>query len=238
MNFGLLGFPLGHSFSEKYFTEKFSSDKRFSGWTYKNFQSENIETFLNQYGRKLDGFNVTIPYKTQIIPYLDNISDEAREIGAVNCVKNSGGNLIGYNTDAMGFKSSLLPFLNDACIEYALILGSGGASKAIRYVLKQLNINYDIVSRSGEINYGNIDLKLKKCRLIVNTTPLGMYPAISDKPDINYNMINNEYYLYDLVYNPEKTAFLKEGEIHGCHIKSGTEMLYLQADKSLQIWIS
>lgn len=237
MKLGLIGYPLLHSFSAKYFAEKFSHTE-FQGWTYRNFERENLDSFFKDEVPLLDGFNVTIPYKRMVLPYLDALSSEAEEIGAVNCVKNSKGKLIGYNTDAMGFRVSLEEFLNGFKPSYALILGSGGASKAISYVLRKMEISYDIVSRSGELNYCNLDSSIEKAELIVNTTPLGTYPKIDDKPDINYSLLDSRCHLYDLVYNPETTSFMKEGIQMGCKVTSGLRMLHLQADKSLEIWIS
>lgn len=237
MHFGLLGFPLGHSFSAKYFAEKFSSDEKYSGWDYKNFEREDVKSFFENEAPKLDGFNVTIPHKRNVIPFLSRLSDEARKVGAVNCVKNTPNGFTGYNTDVFGFEESLLSFLKETP-EYALILGSGGASLAVRYVLEKNGIRYDIVSRTGEVNYSNVSERIREAGLIVNTTPLGMYPKIEGKPDLDYSLLRKNQYLYDVVYNPLKTSFLKEGEKMGCKIKSGIEMLELQAKKSLDIWTS
>ncbi len=245
MHFGLLGFPLGHSFSVKFFKEKFSGEKIFEGWTYDNFEREDVGLFFKKEASTLDGFNVTIPHKRNVLPFLDSISDEAKKIGAVNCIKNQDGRFIGFNTDAFGFEQSLKSFLKEgncsagkSIPDYALILGSGGASRAVRYVLHKMGIEYDIVSRSGDINYENLDERLKRAGLVVNTTPLGTFPKTEGKPDLNYDLLTEEKFLYDLVYNPPLTSFLKEGEKRGCKIKSGTDMLHLQAEKSLEIWTS
>jgi len=237
MQFGLLGHPLLHSFSAGYFAEKFSKPE-YSGWSYRNFQREDLEKFFRDEAPALDGFNVTIPHKRAVLPYLDSVSPEAGVIGAVNCIKNSNGKFIGYNTDALGFMVSLERFLNGFVPHYALVLGSGGASKAVSYVLGKMGIEYAVVSRSGELNYGNVSEKLQEAELIVNTTPLGMFPLTEGKPAIDYRLLNPACHIYDLVYNPEITSFMKEGMTMGCKVKSGLEMLHLQADKSLEIWTS
>lgn len=237
MNFGLLGYPLGHSFSAKYFAEKFSASQ-YRGWTYRNFERSDLDAFFRDEAPLLDGFNVTIPYKRDVMPYLRDISPEAAAIGAVNCVKNTAGELVGYNTDAMGFGISLEQFLDGYIPSYALVLGSGGASKAVGYVLGRMGITFEIVSRSGELNYRNVNSRLKEARLIVNTTPLGTFPNVLGKPDLNYRLLSPDCRLYDLVYNPATTAFMEEGMKAGCKVTSGLRMLHLQADKSLEIWTS
>ncbi len=242
---GLIGYPLTHSFSEKYFSDKFR-DEQISGYRYQTFPIETIEKLpevLNH--ADLIGLNVTIPYKEQVIPFLDEADDIARQIGAVNTIKithRSGKmHLAGFNTDAYGFSKSLYPHLLPGH-KHALILGSGGASKAIQFVLKDLGIEYKIVSRqdSGNtIGYKDLCLPLaRKYLIIINTTPLGTYPDVNTFPDIPYDLLTENHLLYDLVYNPAKTKFLKLGQQKGAQIVNGYEMLKLQAEKSWEIWTS
>ena len=245
--YGLIGFPLGHSFSKGYFDKKFRREGNKNS-IYTNFSLENIEQFpdLIKSNPGLAGLNVTIPYKESVIPYLNEIDMEAAEIGAVNTikfVKDSGKvKLIGYNTDIVGFNKSLLNFWNNSGGN-AMVLGSGGASKAVLYVLNALGMKVVVVSRSksgkGFINYNDIapDL-IKDNKLIINTTPLGMYPHTENAPDIPYEYITNDHYLFDLIYNPDETKFLKMGKMQGAHILNGLNMLVEQAEKSWEIWNS
>jgi shikimate dehydrogenase len=241
---GLIGHPLTHSFSEKYFSDKFR-DEKIAGYSYKNFPIDSIEKFpevLNQ--PDLVGLNVTIPFKEQVIPFLDEVDETAQQIGAVNTikitVKDGTKYLSGYNTDAYGFRQSLLPHLNPDH-RYALILGTGGASKAIQFVLKELDIEYEIVSRQvSENTIGYNDLcqpVIRKYLVIINTTPLGTYPDVGTFPDIPYDLLTENHLLYDLVYNPAKTKFLKLGKQKGAQVVNGYEMLKLQAEKSWEIFI-
>ena len=238
--FGLIGKKLTHSFSKGYFANKFKKAKL--GYEYLNFELEDISKFpqLLEGDHKISGFNVTIPYKEEIIPYLDEVSKKAREIGAVNTIAIRDGKLIGYNTDVYGFENSLAKTMSWKELNHALILGTGGASKAIQYVLGDLGITYDLISRNKSdqtLSYDDLDRQLlKRTQLIVNTTPLGMYPYIDDAPNIPYQFLSPEHLLYDLIYNPEKTLFLKMGEEKGAMIKNGFDMLVLQADRSWQIW--
>ena len=238
-NFGIIGFPLLHTFSPSYFTDKFAKENIEA--VYRAYALENIDSFY-KLTKKIPfaGINVTIPYKERIIPYLDELDPVAAEIGAVNTIKFANGKTIGYNTDAFGFEVSLMELIDHPVnIHGALVLGSGGASLAVCYTLKKLQIPYRIVSRTSKANlrYENIDQSiLKTVNLVVNTTPLGMYPNINGKPDIPYQGLNENYFLYDLVYNPEKTIFLSEGFNRGCKIKNGLDMLFLQAERSWQIW--
>jgi shikimate dehydrogenase len=242
--FGLIGYPLGHSFSGKYFTEKFQAE-HISDCVYENYPLKNISDLKNILSNdpSLEGLNVTIPHKSDVLGYLDHLSDEAKEIGAVNVIKvrrNSGKILLsGFNSDVYGFTESLLPFLDDIRGE-ALVLGAGGSSKAVCYALKKIGMKTTIVSRKhkpGMIAYSDLDEGImKNTRLIVNTTPLGMYPDIAGKPELDYDLLNNKHILYDLVYNPELTSFLSEGKERGCVVISGIKMLYLQAEKSWEIW--
>ncbi|MBQ5899091.1 MAG: shikimate dehydrogenase, partial [Alistipes sp.] len=189
----------------------------------------------------LVGFNVTIPYKQQIIPYLTSLSDEARNIGAVNCVKLlSDASRIGYNTDVDGVRVSLDKLLGADEIESALVLGTGGASQAVQYVLAERGISFSIVSRDatkGNIVYDDLTPEIIAVnRLIINTTPVGMYPHKDQAPDIPYKELTSNHYLFDLVYNPERTLFLERGAVRGAHTLSGLDMLYAQAESAWKIW--
>lgn len=233
--FGLIGYPIKHSFSPGYFKDKFKIEK-IADARYDLYPLEQIELFEELKG--LQGLNVTIPYKEAVIPFLDELSLEAKEIGAVNTIKFSDGRKVGFNTDSYGFKYSLQPLIEGKKVAHALVLGTGGAAKAVWYVLEKLKIPFYKVSRSsGDILYQDIDESLlKKNLLIVNTTPLGMAPNIQQCPDLPYKAIGPDHILYDLVYNPEKTLFLIKGAAQGATIKNGLEMLQLQADKAWQIW--
>jgi len=235
---GLIGYPLSHSFSPAYFSDKFEQ----LGITDSEYQAYPLLAidFLHSevLSKGVTGFNITIPYKEQIIPYLDALSEEASAVGAVNTVKIENGRLVGYNTDVFGFASSLNDQLNGEKIEKALVLGSGGASKAVQYVLRSMNITYQVVSRKPpNLTYQELTPEIMSDhKLIINTTPLGMYPNVDKCPDIGYDQLTDQHFLYDLVYNPQKTLFLKRGEQKGSSIKNGHDMLALQADKSWQIW--
>ncbi|MBL6872806.1 MAG: shikimate dehydrogenase [Flavobacteriales bacterium] len=234
--FGLIGYPLKHSFSKNYFEKKFK-EENISHFQYINFESEKLEKlFENELLSELSGFNVTIPFKESIIPFLDDIDESAKEINAVNCVKRVNDKLIGHNTDYIGFKKSIKPLLNNTH-KKALILGSGGASKAIIYALKELKIEYKVISRKSEFNYHSIDKKtINNHQIIINCTPLGTYPDIHSFPPIPYEYLSENHLLYDLVYNPEETEFLKKGKYYNCQTKNGLEMLQIQAEKSYIIW--
>ncbi|NOZ48357.1 MAG: shikimate dehydrogenase [Chlorobi bacterium] len=240
--FGLLGHPLTHSFSEKYFNNFFSLNKM--PFIYKNFDLINLNKLMEIIENKsVFGLNITIPYKEKIIDYLNKTDIHVDNIGAVNTVLiNRTGNSftsIGYNTDYYAFQLSLSKLINPA-IKYALVLGSGGASKAVVYALNNLNIKSLIVSRNpsqGQIHYSELSKQIiKQYLLIVNTTPLGMYPDINNFPDIPYKYLTKEHTLYDLIYNPEETLFLKHGKSRKTKIKNGLEMLQLQAQLSWKIW--
>lgn len=242
--FGLIGFPLSHSFSKKYFTEKFKKEKILDS-NYELFPIENIGSLpeLLSEHPTLCGLNVTIPYKVSVLPFLDEVDAAAKEIGAVNCVviKNDGDKkvLIGHNTDAFGFEGSLKPFLNPSH-KKALIFGDGGAAKAVKYVLKKLHIEYVTVTRSKQadsILYEDVtDNLVHDHTLLINTTPLGMSPNIESAPAINYNLIGAGHLAYDLVYNPLETTFLKRAVLRGAVTKNGLEMLHMQADHAWTIW--
>lgn len=242
--FGLIGFPLTHSFSKRYFTEKFETESIDS--TYDNFEIDNIAKFpeIIKNNPELIGLNVTIPYKEQVIPFLDDLNGSAKEIGAVNTVKiirtGSEVYLKGFNTDTYGFENSLKPLLKPHH-KKALILGTGGASKALKYVLDELGIEHISASieelKENEINYEDIDEKMIKERLlIINATPLGTYPKVETYPNIPYLYVSDKHLLFDLVYNPKITAFLRKGLNMGAATKNGHEMLLLQAKKSYEIW--
>jgi shikimate dehydrogenase len=242
--YGLIGFPLTHSFSKRYFTERFQKENINS--TYENFEIDNISKFpgIIKNNTELAGLNVTIPYKEQIIPFLDELNESAKEIGAVNTVKiirnQSSLILKGYNTDTYGFETSLTPLLKPHH-KKALILGTGGASKALKYVLKKLGIEFISASieelKENEIRYEEINGQMLEERLlIINATPLGTYPNIETYPNIPYEFISDKHLLFDLVYNPEVTRFLSKGQEKGASIKNGYEMLLLQAIRSYDIW--
>ena len=235
--YGLIGKNIDYSFSVKYFGQKFNDEKIIDS-EYVNFDLREIEDFNNLEILKINGLNVTIPYKEKIITYLDQVDKAARIIGAVNTIAKKDNKLIGYNTDYIGFIES---FKNNLNFKNALILGTGGASKAIQYALNIKNINFDIGSRKNNKKYISYDLineKIKDYDLIINTTPLGTFPDVSKKPKINYNLINENHFCYDLIYNPEKTSFLKECEKKGARIMNGLEMLKSQAEESWIIWNS
>lgn len=238
--FGLIGYPLSHSFSKGYFTEKFAKEN-IVDCRYDIFPLEKIEDFteLCNTNNKLAGLNVTIPYKEKIIPFLDELDETAANIGAVNTIKFSNHKKIGFNSDAYGFEMSLKPLLKSHHTS-ALILGTGGASKAVEYVLKKLGIDYQNVSRNKSekaIAYEEVnDSIIQQSTLIINCSPIGMYPNIDSAPNIPYQFLTDNHILYDLIYNPEETQFLKEGKQRGAQTKNGLEMLYLQAERSWEIW--
>lgn len=242
--FGLIGYPLGHSFSKKYFTDKFHNE-HIIDCLYENYPLTDIsqveDLLLNE--PELTGLNVTIPYKTDIIKYLSHVSPEADEIGAVNVVKikkaGEKRELYGFNSDITGIRDSLNPYLNKD-LKYALVLGTGGSSKAVCFVLRKFGLKVIPVSRNrnaGTITYSEIDSDLlSESGLIINTTPLGMYPNIDTFPDIDYRLLGKKHILFDLVYNPEITTFLRRGSEQGCSVISGLKMLQSQAERSWEIW--
>lgn len=243
--FGLIGYPLSHSFSKKFFGEKFKREE-IAGCHYELFPLEQITDLpklLKEYPN-LIGLNVTIPYKEQVIPYLDSLDEGAAAVGAVNTIKIKDGELRGYNTDVYGFKQSLLNAFSISNVhpEAALVLGTGGAAKAVAFVLEELNLPFRYVSRKdkdGAISYEQLDAKIMTTHtLIINTTPLGMAPNIGTFPDIPYHYMNDAHLAYDLVYNPEETAFLAKAKERGAGICGGLEMLHLQAIKAWSIWNS
>lgn len=234
--FGLIGNPLAHSFSEKFFTDKFKRQS-IKDCSYKLFPLQRIDQLPALLEREhLQGFNVTIPYKESVLSYLSELSNEAKQIGAVNCVRIENEKLIGHNTDVFGFEVSLSQWLNKP-IKQALILGNGGSAKAVKFVLKRLEIPFEIVSRSGALNYTNLHTSLvHDSHLIINTTPLGMTPQTEAFPNIAYEAIGSQHFVFDLIYNPSETPFLRKCKLAGASIKNGAEMLKLQAEKSWEIW--
>ena len=255
--YGLIGYPLGHSFSQEYFTKKFKQEGLQTQCHYDSFPIPNLSDFpeLLKINPDLCGLNVTIPHKIGVIYFMDHLDAVAKEIDAVNCIKitqkqpidafftgevsSSKVYLEGYNTDAFGFEHSLKPLLKKHH-QKALILGNGGASRAIAYVLDQLGIDYHFVSRQGKgrnYNYQQLNREiLLEHLLIINTTPLGTFPVVDEFPDIPYQHLTTKHLLYDLVYNPEESMFLKQGKNKGATIKNGLEMLVLQAEKAWEIW--
>lgn len=239
-NFGLIGKNISYSFSRGYFSNKFKK-LHMPDHSYENFDLDDISEFKALLTRKpeLVGANVTIPYKETIIPYLTALDATAEAIGAVNTIKIKEHSLIGYNTDAYGFQKSIEPFIKKHH-KKALILGTGGASKAIAFVLKELSIDFVFVSRTGKNNgytYGQLDQKIMADHtLIINCSPVGTFPNIADKPEIPYEHINGQHLLFDLIYNPEITAFLGHGARQGATTLNGLGMLELQAEKAWEIW--
>ena len=234
--YGLIGRNIDYSFSKKYFTQKFKNDK-IDNCEYLNFDINQISDFKKMNLSNINGLNVTIPYKEKIVEYLDEIDESVKNIGAVNTIKILKNKLIGYNTDYLGFINSFNELLD---YKNALILGSGGASKAIQYALKSKKIKFNVVSRKGDINhidYSQIE-NLAKYDLIVNCTPLGTFPNINDKPNLNYDQLNDKHLCYDLIYNPSETLFLNESKKRGARILNGLQMLKLQAEESWKIWNS
>ncbi|MCL7753005.1 shikimate dehydrogenase [Polaribacter sp. Z022] len=241
--FGLLGKNIEYSFSRGYFTEKFEK-LDLENHKYVNFDLQNIEEFpsvIEEGGTFLGGINVTIPYKEDVMQYLDKLDKTAKEIGAVNTIKfTKKGNLKGYNSDVVGFEKSIFPFIKKHH-KRALILGTGGASKAIAYALKKNNIKFKFVSRNPngkkEISYQDLTKDvIKKYHIIINSTPVGTSPNVEKSPDIPYQFLTDKHLLYDLIYNPEITTFLSKGKEQGATIKNGYEMLQLQAEESWRIW--
>jgi len=238
--FGLIGYPLSHSFSKKFFTEKFEKEG-ITGCRYELFPLKTIEGLrpLLENNPELEGLNVTIPYKKQLLPYLDE-SRIPEGLSACNCINIINGKLVGHNTDVTGFEKSLVPLLK-TYHHKALVLGNGGATAAVVFVLKKLGIDFDIVSRKkhdySTLTYRGINKKIiSDSLLIINTTPLGMEPDTGSCPDVPYPYLTGKHLLYDLVYNPAKTLFLQKGEERGATIKNGEEMLVLQAEESWRIW--
>lgn len=241
--YGLIGYPLSHSFSGKYFADKFQKEN-IQNCRYDLFEIDGIEKVDDVFDKEnLQGFNVTIPYKHDIKAYMDNFDHSAKKVGAVNVVKiNSDGSRTGYNSDYYGFRTSVEKWIPKNFHSGALVLGIGGAAKAVMAVLDDLSIPYLKISRDltkGDRDYDGIrsDAKIfAEHKLIINTTPLGMSPKIDSMPAIDYSQLDDSCFLYDLIYNPAETKFMSEGKKHGAHVKNGLEMLELQAEKSWEIW--
>lgn len=238
--FGLVGKNIGHSFSKKYFTERFEKDG-LTDCSYENFHIDDIAEFpkIIAENTNLRGLNVTIPYKESVIPYLNKLSKKAAKIGAVNTIRFKNGKLKGYNTDCFGFEESLYPLLQSHH-KKALILGTGGASKAVAFALEQLGILYTFVSREAQgntIGYDRINATtFDNYQVIINCTPLGMSPNTEDYPPLPYEHFTPNHIAYDLIYNPDETLFLKQARQYGAITKNGHEMLILQAEKAWKIW--
>lgn len=260
IRYGLIGYPLGHSFSKKYFTEKFEKE-HISHTSYDLFPIEEIEQLpaLIDATPGLAGLNVTIPYKQAVIEYLNEIDDSAQAIGAVNCIHFTQGKLKGFNTDAVAFEQSLRGIQNGRWANeaaFAVVLGDGGAAKAVHYVLRKLKLACVVVSRKKGVTVFGTDTPVISWEklpghlsglksnhpdapvLIVNTTPIGMAPDINDCPDLPFDLLGAEHLVFDLIYNPEETVLLSRANDHGCATKNGLEMLYLQADAAWKIWNS
>ena len=242
IKFGLIGYPLVHSFSKKYFNRKFDNEN-IKNVCYQNYELKNINELKSiiEKNPNLRGLNVTIPHKEKVIKYLDKIEEKYLNIGAVNVIKIIDNKLFGINTDYEAFKITLKEWLNKKFNGKALILGTGGSSKSVSLALKELNIDHNFVSRKKRKNVFSyeelLDIKIfSNYKLIINTTPLGMYPKINLLPNIPYRLITKNYYIYDLVYNPETTRFLEKGKRKGAKIKNGLEMLHLQAELSWNYW--
>jgi shikimate dehydrogenase len=239
--FGLIGYPLTHSFSQRYFAEKFEREG-ITDSIYSNFSIPGIEELSGVLeDGELRGLNVTIPHKRAVLDYLHYKSEVVEAIGACNCIRIEGGRLTGHNTDVVGFEQSLARRLEHHHRQ-ALVLGTGGASKAVEYVLRKRGIGYRRVSRgprpdTGDIGYEQVDSgMLAEATLIINTTPVGMYPHTEECPPLPYQALTSRHYLFDLIYNPARTLFLQKGEARGAVVENGHEMLILQAEESWRIW--
>ena len=234
-HYGIIGFPLLHSFSAKYFNEKFATEHIEAEYSLYPTGIEDLRLKIEDLLDSLDGFNVTLPYKQAIIPFLDRLDETAQAIGAVNVVYKR----VGYNTDCLGFMESIKPLLR-AYDSKALVLGTGGASKAACYGLRKLGITPTLVSRNpkeGQLGYKDLTPEIMaEHTIIVNCTPLGMYPDVNSCPDIPYELITARHLLFDCVYNPEETLFLRKGKAQGARIKNGMEMLEEQAKAAWEIW--
>ena len=234
-NYGLIGTKLKHSFSKDYFEKKFKS-LNYKNHYYKNFEINNLNSLRELISKNnLSGLNVTIPFKEQILNYVDDLDDSAEKIGSINTLKVNKNKITGFNTDADGFEKSFKPLIENR--NGAIILGNGGASKAVQYVLKKNKIKFKVISRSGEIKYENLsNLDIVKNLIIINATSLGMYPDVHSFPKIPYNLLSEKHLVYDLVYNPKETVFLQKARKQKCKVTNGYQMLLNQADLSWKIW--
>lgn len=244
--FGLIGFPLSHSFSKKYFSDKFQKEG-IKGCTYDLYEMESVPgqlpTLISELGSDLKGLNVTIPHKQAVIPFLEEIDPAAALIGAINVIKPlPNGGLKGYNSDYYGFAESLKRMVGELNGKKALILGTGGASKAVKAALVDNGVEIQYVSRSGADSIYSYDELtpdiIKAHQIIINSTPLGMHPNVDEAPNIDYSVVGSSHFLFDLVYNPLETKFMKLGIQQGATVKNGLEMLELQAEKAWEIWNS
>ena len=235
MNFGLVGKRLSHSFSKDFFTQKFKK-LNFKSYNYENYEIDNLDKLKELIKKnQLCGLNVTIPFKQKIIKHLDEIEFNAKKINSVNTIKVENNKLIGYNSDIQGFENSFIPIIGKR--QKALVLGNGGASKAVQFVLKKNKIKFIIVSRSGNKKFEDItNSDIISSQIIINTTPLGMYPDINTYPNIPYHALSSNHLIYDLVYNPEETIFIKKAKEKNCLVINGLEMLINQANISWEIW--
>ena len=242
--FGLIGYPLSHSFSQGYFKNKFEAENILDA-AYSNYPIPNIAAFENLWeaDSNLMGLNITIPYKKEVIPFLDHPSSVVKSIHACNCIRKFNNELYGYNTDVIGFEKSLAPFLKPHHT-HALILGTGGAAAAVEWVMKKLNISYQFVSRSKTdqskaaiLSYNELTKEIISSHtLLINCSPLGMYPNTNEAPALPYDAITSKHHLYDLIYNPSETLFLANGAANGATTQNGLEMLHIQAEESWKIW--
>ncbi len=242
--YGLLGNPLSHSFSQKYFSEKFQREN-INDCVYVNFEAPHLEAKVSylKSDANLCGLNVTIPYKTQILSWLDFVSSACKEIGACNCIKIENKKWSGFNTDVTGFEKTFSPKLKSHHSK-ALILGTGGSSKAVSYVLKKLGIEYLFVSRTKNsslnvVGYDEVTSGIMlEYNIVINTTPVGMFPNITNSPNLPYEFVSKKHYFFDLIYNPDTTLFLAKAKDRGATIENGKEMLRIQAEESWRIWNS
>jgi shikimate dehydrogenase len=242
--FGLIGYPLSHSFSKKYFSDKFNKEN-IEGCSYENYPMTDISQLLQLISadRLIAGLNVTIPYKSAVIDYISSLEDEAAEIGAVNVLKikwtGDRSEIKGFNSDVTGIRETIIPLMTTSVRE-ALVLGTGGAAKAAFHVLTKLSVKCTLISRTpkpGCLTYSDIDRKLiDRIQLIINTTPLGTYPNVNIRPQLDYSILDKRHLLFDMVYNPEITSFLREGQERGCTTVNGMKMLISQAERSWEIW--
>ncbi len=244
--YGLIGYPLGHSFSKGFFTEKFAQEG-IKDAAYELFPIDDIAKIKDVLAQNptLRGLNVTIPYKESVIPFLDKLDESAEICGAVNVIKIKNGKLIGYNSDTFGFENSMTNWFKEmghSFPNFAFVLGTGGAAKAVYHSLKKMKFEVYFVSRNTELrcfSYDDFNFYLKTNKssiVVVNATPLGTFPNIDAAPPMDYSRLKNKEFLFDLVYNPEQTAFMKKGLEKGCQVKNGLEMLHLQAEKAWSIW--
>lgn len=237
-HYGLIGYPLTHSFSPQYFADKFVREN-IQNVDYQLYPLENIALLPDLLqAKQILGLNVTIPYKQQILPFLHEMDEVSKQLQAVNCIAIKDNKLLGFNTDVVGFEKSLKPLLNPHH-QQALILGKGGAAQAVAHVLNNLGIDYQFVTRKPEtkdISYEQASLQLKYVQLLINTTPIGTFPRIDEMPNLDLSYITEQHLVYDLIYNPSKTLLLQQTESKGASIKNGYEMLCIQAEESWKIW--